>query len=93
VRSFLIFFSFPKRVFILSCVAFFIWLIVSGYLFEAYRLSVLEEAINQKISNLTFEISNLEAQLKRYHDNEFIRKQAIENLGLADENDLIFLFP
>jgi cell division protein FtsB len=87
------FLSYPKRVFVVSSLAFLVWVLASGYLFEFYRLSVLEEVIHHKIAQLKGEMSDLEVQLKRSQDHEFIRKQAIENLGLADQNDLIFLFP
>jgi len=83
----------PKKVFTYCLVIFAAWLFASGYLFHAYRLSVLDGAVQKKIDQITSEMSSIQIQLSRSQDREFIRKQAIENLGLAGEHDLIFLFP
>jgi cell division protein FtsB len=83
----------PKRVFLLCLMVFIIWILASGYVFQTYRLFVLETEVSERLKQVRADMDELEIQLSRLKDREFIRKQAIENLGLAGQQDLIFLFP
>lgn len=85
--------QYPKKIFILCLVSLTFWGFASGYVFQSYRLAVLEREVLDQIAQIEVEIKVLKVQLARYQDRDYILKQAVENLGLAAENDLIFMFP
>jgi cell division protein FtsB len=89
----MVLFQFPKRVFLFCFLIFLVWIFATGYIFQAYRLHVLNQTVTERLNQVQSDIKNLEVQIGRLQDREFIRKQAIENLDLAGEQDLIFLFP
>jgi hypothetical protein len=84
--------SSPKRTFYSCFTVFSLWLVTSGFLFQGFRLQVLTGVITDKTKEVLEQIHKLEVQTARYEEQDFVRKQAIESLDLANHQDLIFLF-
>lgn len=87
------FLSRPSIVFMYASFAFFIWLFASGYVFEYSRLKSYQKALANRIEVINIKLEESKLVLTQMEDRDFIRRSAIENLGLVQESDLIFLFP
>lgn len=83
----------PLKAFYFSVLVFIFWAFASGFVFEFVRLHMYQAAIVERSNQIKKEIVQLQLDIEKFKDREFIRKHAIENLGLAGKNDLIFLFP
>ncbi|GEM_PF-3536402 len=82
----------PKVLTSWLAVLLIIWLIGSGIVVEFGRLYSYQNAIKRQTVNLVSEMNALNLEIAKSKNQEFIQRQAIEHLGMASEEDLIFLF-
>lgn len=83
----------PRRVMIASFMIFAVWLVSSQFLYQYHKLWSYQKTLNEKLTQLNLDIVGLTSELKTIQEKDFIQKQALENLGLIQEQDLVFVFP
>jgi cell division protein FtsB len=82
----------PLKVF-LFCLVFGIGsLIINGGWVRLYSLRRDQTELRSQIAQLRQDTAALEGQLKRAKDPAFIERQALDQLDMATDEDLIFVF-
>ncbi len=75
------------------CIGFFLFsLIANGTFFQLYRLNKDSETLAQQINDSKKEIKDIQKNILLTRDPSYYEKQALDNLDLATEDDLIFVF-
>lgn len=82
----------PKLVFI-SCIALFlVSVLLQGTLVQSIRLTIDKKQLNKQIEDNQKQITWLSEKITEAKDPLFIHKQAVEDLDMVSENDLVFVF-
>jgi len=87
------FLSQPNRVFWICCLVVFGSLLGNGNLLHLYSLHREEHSLAQQMQETRASILQLDQQMRMAQDPSFIARQAVDRYDLAEENDLIFVFP
>lgn len=82
----------PLKVFFLCCVFFVGSLLWKGGWISLYSLYRDEGEIQSQMVRLRTDIDNLDLQMKRAKDPSFIERQALDQLDMASDHDLVFVF-
>lgn len=83
----------PKKVLLVSLLFFFGWLVSSQFIYQYYQLWSYQVTLKDKYSQIQQDILDLSNELNIITEKDFIQKHALENLGLIQEQDLVFIFP
>ena len=83
----------PRKALLVSLVIFVLWLVSSQFIHQYYQLWSYQVTLGDKFEQLMVDVKSLKTELKVIQEKEFIKKHALENLGLLQEQDLVFIFP
>ncbi len=83
----------PRRVFLLTGLGVVAYLLLSGSFLNIYKLSKTRDKIQGQVQSLQMESEDLKAQIRLSKDPQFLESQAVDRLDLAEESDLVFVFP
>ncbi len=82
----------PLKICILCFVFALVSVLLNGALMNLYGLQRDREQLNEQMSKIEKDLQNLNGQLKRAKDPAFIERQALDNLDMASDHDLVFVF-
>lgn len=82
----------PFRIFLISSFLVVGGLVVDGSLFRLWRLHRDSSEIDRKMSVLKVDTEQIELNIKRGHDPNFMELEAREKFDLANEGELVFVF-
>lgn len=83
----------PWKVLIFSILFTCASLLLNGSLFNLYRLHRDQKILAEQIESAKFQIAELDRQMLKVKDPTFIERQALDNFDMANEKDLVFVFP
>lgn len=68
-------------------------MVLKGGLLHLYQLQRDHGNLSQQLIDLRQDVAKLDGQLKMAKDPSFIERQALDLYDLAQEHDLVFVFP
>lgn len=83
----------PLRVLIICIFFATLTLLFNGSFYKLYKLHRDEKTLISQISEAKAQVSQIEHQLKVSQEPSYIARQALDHYDLANEHDLIFVFP
>ncbi|MBY0316177.1 MAG: septum formation initiator family protein [Bdellovibrionales bacterium] len=89
LRSFL---NQPFKIFWLCLIVGFVTLLYDGSFWNLWSLHHNYKEMEKRIQAVNEETSNLNFKVQESNGREFIERQAMDQLGLVREEDLIFVF-
>lgn len=82
----------PLKIFVF-CVAFaFCSLLLNGGWMNLYGLHRDKAELQGQIKRLSADLKDLDQQIARSRDPAFVERQALDQLDMASEKDLVFVF-
>lgn len=79
---------------LVTCISFAVLsLLMNGGFFQLYRLHRDTDLLNSQIQATHLQIKLLDEQMQQAKDPHFIERQAVDRYELAEEHDLVFVFP
>jgi cell division protein FtsB len=82
----------PKLVLLACLILFLASVFVQGTLVQSVRLSMDKKKLSKQIEDNQKQIAILSEKIIEAKDPAFIHKQAVEDLDMVSENDLVFVF-
>jgi len=82
----------PKLVLVSCLILFIVSVFVQGTLVQSVRLSMDKKHLSKQIADNEKQIALLSEKIIEAKDPAFIHKQAVEDLDMVNDNDLVFVF-
>ena len=82
----------PKLVFVICFIMVFMSLVGDGSLFQLWRLNKDQQVLEHKIEKMTFKTADVEKEILKASDPEYLARLAVQKFDLVKNGDLIFIF-